>query len=254
MELQILKQQELLGREITVYGTNENPLFLAKDVAEWIEHSDTSMMMKSVDDDEKLIQTILVSGQKRDVLMLTENGLYEVLMLSRKPIAKEIKKGIKHILKEIRLNGGYIASHENDTPEMIMARGLQVAMQTIENIKSQNQKLIAENTRMDMRTQFLDAVFNSDEHLSLSTTTKLLKLPFGRNNLCKSLREKGIFFQNSNEPKQEYCERGYFFVFANFKPKINKTITQTFVTQKGLAWLAKIYGVVVPQKNPIQIL
>ena len=98
MELQILKQQNLLGRDITVYGTSENPLFLAKDVAEWIEHSKPSIMLDGVDEDEKLKETIFTSGQNREVWMLTDNGLYEVLMQSRKPIAKDFKKQVKTIL------------------------------------------------------------------------------------------------------------------------------------------------------------
>lgn len=54
MELQILETQNLLGKDITVYGDYENPLFLAKDVAEWIEHSKPSIMLDSIDEDEKL--------------------------------------------------------------------------------------------------------------------------------------------------------------------------------------------------------
>ena len=44
---------------------------------------------------------------------LTENGLYEVLMLSRKPQAKPFKKKVKEILKSIRKNGAYIHNQEN---------------------------------------------------------------------------------------------------------------------------------------------
>ena len=84
-----------------MYGTPEEPLFLAKDVATWIEHTDVSNMVQCVDEDEKLTRTMFVSGQNREVWMLTENGLYEVLMQSRKPIAKEFKKGVKKILHEI---------------------------------------------------------------------------------------------------------------------------------------------------------
>lgn len=91
-DIQILKQTELLGQQFAVYGTPEEPLFLAKDVAVLIEHTDVSKMVQSVDDDEKLTRTLFVSGQNREVWMLTENGLYEILMLSRKPIAKEFKK------------------------------------------------------------------------------------------------------------------------------------------------------------------
>lgn len=94
-----------LGKDIDVYGSVEEPLFLAKDVAEWIEHSDVSTMIRVVDEDEKLTQTMFVSGQNRAVWFLTEDGLYEVLMQSRKPIAKQFKKGVKRILKELRRNG-----------------------------------------------------------------------------------------------------------------------------------------------------
>ena len=38
-ELQIIEQREVLGKDFKIYGDFENPLFLAKDVAEWIEHS-----------------------------------------------------------------------------------------------------------------------------------------------------------------------------------------------------------------------
>lgn len=92
MELTIINEQEVLGKHFTVYGTADEPLFLAKDVAEWIEHSKPSIMIDTVDEDEKLRETIFTSGQNREVWFLTENGLYEVLMQSRKPLAKEFKK------------------------------------------------------------------------------------------------------------------------------------------------------------------
>ncbi len=112
MELQIINQQEVLGKNFTIYGTVEYPLFLAKDVAEWIEHSRASEMLKTINEDEKLMQTILASGQKREMWFVTEDGLYEVLMQSRKPIAKQFKKKAKEILKSIRRTGSYTVSPE----------------------------------------------------------------------------------------------------------------------------------------------
>ena len=53
MKLQIIKQQEVLGQDFKVYGTAENPLFLAKDVATWIEHSNSTEMLRSIDENEK---------------------------------------------------------------------------------------------------------------------------------------------------------------------------------------------------------
>lgn len=109
-ELTVLQKTTLLGKELVVYGDTNNPLFLAKDVAEWLEYDNGSInkMLQSVDEDEKLTGTIFRAGQNRQVWMLTENGLYEVLMLSRKPIAKDFKRGVKEILKSIRKTGMYM--------------------------------------------------------------------------------------------------------------------------------------------------
>lgn len=103
--VQVLKSTEILNFPLTVFGTMEEPLFLAKDVAEMIEYSEdnTHRMLDLVDEDEKLTVKMLRSGQNREVWMLTEHGLYEVLMQSRKPIAKEFKRAVKDLLKDIRL-------------------------------------------------------------------------------------------------------------------------------------------------------
>ena len=116
--LDMVMSKEVLGKQFTVYGTKEEPLFLAKDVKEWIEHNNITHMMNTVDEDEKLTYTICNSGQNREMWFLTEDGLYEVLMQSRKPIAKQFKKEVKAILKEIRQTGVYIT--ENATNEDIV--------------------------------------------------------------------------------------------------------------------------------------
>ena len=114
-EMQIIEQREVLGKDFKIYGDYENPLFLAKDVAEWIEHSNARMMLQSVDDDEKVVKNAYTLGGNQEQWFLTENGLYEVLMQSRKPIAKEFKKQVKEILKSIRKHGAYM------TPETLEA-------------------------------------------------------------------------------------------------------------------------------------
>ena len=156
-EIQVLKQTELLGRRLTVYGTMQEPLFLAKEIADWIEHPNPSELIKLVDDDEKLTSTIFRSGQGREMWLLTENGLYEILMQSRKPIAKQFKKGVKQILKEIRTTGGYIATQANETPEMIMARALKVAEHTIEEHEKKMKALAEENEAQKRINKQLEA-------------------------------------------------------------------------------------------------
>ena len=119
---ELIEQQDFMDSTIRVFGTPEEPLFLARDVAEWIDYSKnkdgwrrTDKMLQSVDDEEKIkLKTPLtmcgVSLQPNtEYWLLTENGLYEVLMLSRKPNAKKFKSKVKEILKTIRKTGGYVA-------------------------------------------------------------------------------------------------------------------------------------------------
>lgn len=115
-ELKVLNEQEVLGKQFRVYGTAEEPLFLAKDVAEWIEYDTSSVhkMLVNVDDDEKVRKNVPTLGGTQESWCLTENGLYEVLMQSRKLIAKQFKKEVKEILKTIRKHGIYATDNVID--------------------------------------------------------------------------------------------------------------------------------------------
>ena len=85
-------------------------MYVLRDVAEWIEHSDVHKMLQSVDDDEKGRNIVPTPGGEQECWFLTENGLYEVLMLSRKPIAKKFKKEVKRILHDLRVNGTVVSA------------------------------------------------------------------------------------------------------------------------------------------------
>lgn len=85
-------------------------------------------MLSAIDDDEKLTSTIYRSGQNREMWFLTEDGVYEVLMQSRKPIAKQFKKQVKAILKQIRKTGHY------ETPEYKLALETKEKLDNLEQI------------------------------------------------------------------------------------------------------------------------
>ena len=119
--LTVIQETEILGKKIQMYNSIEYPLFLAKDVAEWIDYSisNVSKMLKSVDEDEKTTRKFCTSGSnyQTEAWFLTEDGLYECCMQSKKPIAKQMKKEIKQYLKSIRLTGAAIP--EGREEEMI---------------------------------------------------------------------------------------------------------------------------------------
>ena len=118
--LTIINEQDVLGKRFKIYGTFEEPLFLAKDVAEWIEHSDRSKMLKNVDEDEKVKNIVLTPGGNQEMWFLTEGGLYEVLMQSRKPIAKAFKKEVKKILKALRTGEAVLVPQLTEEQQIIL--------------------------------------------------------------------------------------------------------------------------------------
>ena len=106
--LEVVAETEILGKMIKMYRSIEDPLFMASDVAEWIEHSNARMMLKKIEDEEKGVNNVYTLGGVQEKWFLTEDGLYEVCMQSRKPIAKAMKKEIKAYLKSIRKTGAAI--------------------------------------------------------------------------------------------------------------------------------------------------
>jgi prophage antirepressor-like protein len=99
------------NRYIPIYGSVEEPMFLAVDVARAIDYSvgHTSHMIEQVDLDEKVRLNVptrrnSANGGMHNVKkwFLTENGLYEVLFQSRKPVAKMFKIIVKKTLNDIR--------------------------------------------------------------------------------------------------------------------------------------------------------
>lgn len=82
--------------------------FIASDVCNVLELSDTSKAVNRLDDDEKGTTSILTPGGKQNVLIVNEYGLYSLVLTSRKEEAKAFKRWIIHeVLPEIRKTGGY---------------------------------------------------------------------------------------------------------------------------------------------------
>lgn len=82
--------------------------FMAKDLCDILELSDVSMTVRSLDEDEKLIQALFVSGQVREVMTVNEPGLYSLIFKSRKPEAKLFSRWVTHeVLPQIRKTGSY---------------------------------------------------------------------------------------------------------------------------------------------------
>jgi len=233
-ELKVINEQEVLGKQFRIYGTIEQPLFLAKDVAEWIEHSDVSMMLKNIDADEKVSLTNpnnACGGQ--NAWFLTEDGLYEVLMQSRKPIAKAFKKEVKEILKTIRKHGVYAVEQVLNDPDMLIS-----ALTALKEERAKVQALQADCERMKPAQLFADAVSASDTSILVRDLAKLIRqngVDMGEKRLYKWLRHNYIC-KSDTSPTQKAMEMGLFEVMirtverGNGLPRETRT---TLVTGKG---------------------
>ena len=209
-ELKVIEEREVLGKEVKIYGDFENPLFVAQDVADWLEYDKSSInkMLANVDESEKLVGKIFRSGQNRDVTMLTEDGLYEVLMLSTKPNAKPFKKQVKEILKTIRKTGSYSKPMTIEDMIIIQANEMKSVKHRIEIVENKvdNEIRIDQSEQRKLQKainirvyQRLD-VINAEKRLMFPAIHRDVKDRFGvasyRDIKRKDLTEALAYVQN----------------------------------------------------------
>lgn len=239
-QLSIIDEREVLGKQFRLFGDYQNPLFLAKDVAAWLNYDSSSAgkMLRCVDEDEKLIGTIFRSGQMRDMWFLTEDGLYEVLMQSRKPIAKEFKKQIKAILKDIRKHGMYATDDLLNNPDLAIA-----TFQALKEERNQRRQLEQKLQLQQPLVEFAKTVQGTNENILVRECSKLasnyIGVDIGEKKLYQKLRQWRMLLKSHNEPSKlaykmnilEYTER---VMWRGGKPI---QVHTTKVTPKGQVYI-----------------
>lgn len=229
--VKMISRSTLLGREIDVYGTTEEPLFKAKDVAEWIEHSNPRMMLESIDDDEKGLRIVYTPGGNQEMWFLTEDGLYEILMLSRKPVAKQFKKGVKEILKKIRKTGSY----STQVPQTF-AQALMLAAKQQEKIEQQ-QRLLAEQAP---KAEYFDNLVDRNLLTNFRDTAKQLGLK--QNQFITLLLNDKYIYRDKKGGLKPYAQyAGTLFKLKDWGDE-HKSGLQTMVTPQGKETFRLLYN------------
>lgn len=244
MDLQVVHEQAVLEQNFKVYGTVESPLFLARDVAEWIGYDPESInkLLAVVDQSEKLTGRLFRSGQGREMWFLTEDGLYEVLMLSRKPIAKEFKKQVKEILKSIRKNGVYATDDfiSKAVSDPDFAIGILTKLKEERQARVELERM---NTILQPKAIVHDRICNADGNRLLSEVGKVNGI--GPKKIFQLLSDRGIIYRGREAwlPKQRYQDAGYFITrdYPSWTDSngVEHMRLQLYVTPKGEAWIAK---------------
>ena len=209
-EIKIFKNQEF-GQLRTVVKGGE-PWFVAKDVCDALEISNPTIAVSRLDDDE--VAKFNLGGLSGESNVVSESGLYSLVLGSRKPSAHEFKRWVTHdVIPTIRKTGGYVA---NDN----------LFIDTYLPFADDNTKLLFRNTlgvirKLNKRIEqekplvgFAKQVGNSKNTIDIGQLAKLAQdehIKIGRNRLFDWLRNKKIL-DHKNLPYQQYIDRGYFEV------------------------------------------
>lgn len=254
---QVFSSEEF-GSIRAMRGDDGEPWFVAKDVCDALGLGNVGQALARLDEDEKGSITLNdgTPGNPNKAIV-TEPGLYALVLASRKPEAKRFKRWVTHeVLPAIRRHGAYA------TPEMV-ARSLRdpaVLIGVLDELRAEqlrsselaeaNQALAAENAEMRPKALFADSVAASDGTCLVGELAKMMTqagFPIGQNRLFKLLREDGFLGKsgsNRNVPLQRYVEMGLFRIketavtHADGHVTINRTPK---VTGKGQRYFIERY-------------
>lgn len=96
-------------QQVRTIVKNSEPWFVGKDVADILGYTNTAKAIRDhVDDEDKLTERIVLSGQNREVIIINESGLYSLILSSKLPTARAFKRWVtSEVLPAIRKTGGY---------------------------------------------------------------------------------------------------------------------------------------------------
>lgn len=106
-EVTVFKNPEF--GSVRTFVIEGEPWFVGKDVAERLGYSNTRKAIRDhVDEEDKLTERIVTSGQNRGFVVVNESGLYSLILSSKLPSAKAFKRWItSEVLPSIRKTGAY---------------------------------------------------------------------------------------------------------------------------------------------------
>lgn len=228
------------------------PWFVLKDCMSILDLGNPTETVKMFDDDEFSTTEVIDSiGRRQQAYIISEPGLYRLVMRSRKPEAKEFQRWVTHeVLPQIRKTGGYIPTTDVDDDMTILAKAVMIGQRTME---AQKQRIAAQESHikeLEPKARFADAVAASDGTCLIGELAKMLRqngLDIGQNRLFEILRQDGYLGKtgsNRNVPTQKAMDLGLFRIketaitHSDGHVTINRT---TKVTGKGQTYFIKRY-------------
>jgi len=225
-DIQIFNNDEF-GQIRTVEIGGE-PWFVGNDIAAALGYSNTrDALAKHVDEEEKMVSQIATSGQRRNMTVINESGMYSLIMGSELESAKKFKKWItSEVIPSVRKNGGYIAGQENMTPEQIVANALVVA----QNIIQDRDRQIAE---MKPKAEYFDQLVERKLLTSFRDTAK--ELGIGEKAFITFLIDHKYIYRDQKRQLKPYSEKNKgLFELKEYNARYSDHAgLQTLITPKG---------------------
>lgn len=215
-ELRMFNSPEF-GEVRVIMGADNEPKFCLVDVCQTLGLNPSKIAQRLTDDVLSKYPIADALGRKQENNFVNEDGLYDVILDSRKKKAKMFRKWVtSEVLPAIRKTGGYMVTKQDDTPEMIMARAVMVAQDTIKRheqrmreLENDNKRKSAEITVMRPKAEFYDTIMGTGKTIEMKDVAKILDMGIGRNNLFKFLREHKVVDER-NVPYQLYVDKRWF--------------------------------------------
>ena len=246
-ELKIFENEQF--GTIRAIDKGGEPWFVAADVCRVLEHSNVSMALDRLDDDEKAKLNLGLSGGPTNCV--NEPGLYSLVLGSRKLEAKAFKRWITHkVIPSIRKHGAYMTP---DTIEKLISDPdtiIQLAT-ALKDEQSKRKSLEVKAEADRPKVLFVDSVSASKSSILVGEMAKLLKqngVHTGQNRLFETLREKGFLIKRQgsdyNMPTQKSMEMGLFEIketvinHSDGHTSVNKTPK---VTGKGQQYFVNMF-------------
>lgn len=220
------------------------PWFVAKDVCD-ILGTETRGLHKILESDEitNVDSINIARNGGKAPLIISEPGLYRLVVKSRKPEAKEFQRWVTHeVLPSIRKHGAYMTQQTLDkaltSPDFLI--------QLATKLKEEQEKV----KELEPKARFAHAVAASDGTCLIGELAKMLRqngLDIDQNRLFALLREDGYLGKtgsNRNMPTQRAMDLGLFRIketaitHSDGHVTINRTAK---VTGKGQTYFVDRY-------------
>ena len=199
---------------------DEKPYFVGKDVAEILGYSNTQKAIRDhVDDEDKLTERIVLSGQNREIIIINESGLYSLILSSKLPNAKRFKRWVtSEVLPSIRKHGAYMT--DSTLEQALTSPDFLIKLATeLKTEKEKRQALEVQAEENKPKVLFADAVSVSQTSILVGDLAKIIKqngVNIGANRLFAWLRDNGYLIKRKgndyNMPTQYSMDLGLFEV------------------------------------------